>query len=188
MYVVSVDLYPSANRMTMALCRTLLIACVLNATSAVARGQSTAGPRACPTASEKTWDWVFARQQAAGFELAHPIGYREKNWESRSDSSVVSFALWRDAVTTVEFHQLRAPLNENDLPGITCELSTRSGSLPMRLERSTRKLYTGRDTVEFLGRGVFSTHTKMRMLVQIAAPDSMGMLEQLAILRTLHFP
>lgn len=113
--------------------------------------------------------------------------YREKDWGSRSDSSSFSFALWRDAVSTVDFRQLRTPLSENDIVGVPCQLHTRAGLLQMRLARSTRKLYTGRDTVEFVGAGIFTTRGKMRLLVRIEAPDSVGMLEQLAILRTVHF-
>jgi hypothetical protein len=44
-----------------------------------------------------------------------------------------------------------------------------------------------RDTVYFIAKGVFTPTGKPRMLVELGAPDSTGLLEQMALLRTIRF-
>jgi hypothetical protein len=48
-------------------------------------------------------------------------------------------------------------------------------------------LWDGRDTLYFAGKAIIAHTGKPSMLVDIGAPDSSGLLEQMAILRTIRF-
>jgi hypothetical protein len=124
-----------------------------------------------------------------GIEIKHPADFREKHWESRSDTSGVALAFWRDAVSTVEFNEFQGFwAHQGPNPSVApCLLQTRSAPLQLHLERTVRTLSTGRDTVYFVAKGIFTPAGKPRILVELAAPDSTELLEQMAMLRTIRF-
>jgi len=124
-----------------------------------------------------------------GIEIKHPADYPEKHWESRSDSSGIQLAFRRSAARRVEFNEFqgfwarRGP-NPSVAP---CLLRTRSAPLQLHIERTLTTLWTGRDTVYFVAKAVFRPAGRPRMLVELGAPDSTGLLEQMAMLRTIRF-
>ena len=169
--------------------KSFLLACVVSGNGVAAQGTPTPSIRECPTGAVDTSAWLLTRDSAVGIEIKHPADYREKHWESRSDSSGVQVAFRRDAVSRVEFNEFqgfwarRGP-NPSVAP---CLLQTRSAPLQLHLERTVRTLWTGRDTVYFVAKGLFRPAGKPRILVELGAPDSTGLVEQLAMLRTMRF-
>jgi hypothetical protein len=169
--------------------RRVLLACAVSGNCVAAQGTATSSIRECPSAAVDTSAWLLTRDSAVGIEIKYPADYQEKHWESRSDSSGAQVAFWRDAVSTVEFNEFqgfwarRGP-NPSVAP---CLLRTRSAPLQLHLERTVRTLWTGRDTVYFVAKGVFRPAGRPRMLVELGAPDSTALLEQLAMLRTIRF-
>jgi hypothetical protein len=151
--------------------------------------QAQTSPPACPVALADTSDWVLSRNQDVGIELKHPADYREIHMDSRSDTSGVEMALWRNAVSTVEIHEPRGFWSgHRPNPSVApCLLQMHSAVLRLHVERTVRTLWTGRDTVYFVAKGFFTPTGKPQMLVEIGAPDSTGLLEQMAILRTIRF-
>ncbi len=129
---------------------------------AIAQTPRTTTSRDCPTSSVDESSWVLARDSSTGIEMKHPADYREKRWESRSDTSGVTIAFWRNAVSRIEvnelqgFYRSRAP-NASVAP---CLIQTRSAPLQMHLERTTRKLWNGKDTVYFVGKGIVAPSGK----------------------------
>ena len=176
--------------MSRAQIRRVLLACAaVSGNCVAAQGTPTPSMRECPTAAADTSAWLLTRDSAVGIEIKHPTDYAEKHWESRSDSSGVQMAFWRDAVSRVEFNEFqgfwarRGP-NPSVAP---CLLRTRSAPLQLHLERTVRTLWTGRDTVYFVANGIFTPAGRPRMLVELGAPDSTALMEQLAMLRTIRF-
>jgi hypothetical protein len=167
----------------------LMLASVLTVSGVASQGQPKPKPRRCPVVSVDTSAWMLARDPSVGIEIKHPADYREKHWESRSDSSGVALSLWRNAVSTIDFNEFhgfytrRGP-NPSVVP---CRLAMRSGELALHVERSASTLPSGRDTLYYLAKGIFTPTGKPPMLFEINASDSTALLEQMAILRTIRF-
>ena len=124
-----------------------------------------------------------------GIEISHPTDYREKHWESRSDPSGLALSFWRNAVSHIDFNEFRgsAAARGSKISGAPCLLRMRSGVMALHIERTVRTLWNGRDTLYFAGKAMFTPAGKPRMLVELGAPDSTGLLEQMAMLRTIRF-
>jgi hypothetical protein len=143
----------------------------------------------CPVAQVDTSEWVLSRNQDVGIELKHPEDYREIRWGSRSDTSGAAVAYWRSAASTIDFHETSGLL-PNRRPGQSvapCLLHMRTAVLPLYIQRTVTTVWTGRDTVYFIAKGTFTLPGNRRILTEIGAPDSTGLLEQMAILRTIRF-
>jgi hypothetical protein len=163
------------------------LACALVAKGVAAQGQPK--PRDCPVGVVDTSAWMLTRDRGVGIEIKHPADYRAKHWESRSDTSGVTIAFWRNAASRIEFHELGGFWSTQGpkLSVPPCRLEMRSATLALHLERTVRTLWDGRDTLYFVAKGIFTPAGKPRVLVELGAPDSTGLLEQIAILRTIRF-
>lgn len=173
--------------MSKAFLESLVFSCVLCVSGLAAQRQPK--PPECPAAALDTSAWVLTKDPNIGIEIKHPADYREKHWESRSDTSGVTLAFWRNAVSTIDinefqgFYSTRGP--KESVP--PCLLHTRSGDLSLHIENTTRRLWSGRDTLYIVGKAIIAPTGKPRMLLESGAPDSTGLLEQLMMLRTIRF-
>lgn len=145
--------------------------------------------RECPVVAVDTSAWVLTRDPAIGIEIKHPADYEAIHWGSRSDTSGVSIAFRRNAVSTININELqgfystRAPKASVQ----PCVLRMRSGVLALHVERTVSTRWDGRDTLYFASKAILTPTGKPRMLVDLGAPDSTALLEQMAILRTIRF-
>lgn len=145
--------------------------------------------RACPEVPADTSAWVTTTDRDVGIEIKHPADYREIHMGSRSDTAGLEMALWRHAVSRIEVHEPRG-FWSNDKPNLSvapCLVRMRSAILALHIERTLRRLWSGRDSVYFVAKGFLKPPGKPQMVVDLGAPDSTGLLEQMAILRTIRF-
>jgi len=161
--------------------------CVLGVSGLAAQGQPK--PPECPVAAIDTAAWVLTKDPAIGIEMKHPTDYREIHWTSRSDTSGVSLAFRRNAANTIDinefqgFYSTRGP--QPSVP--PCLLRTRSGELALHVEPTYTINSDGSHSPYLIGKAIISPTGKPRMLVEIGAPDSTALFEQMMMLRTIEF-
>ena len=167
---------------------TFVLTCVVSGVG-VAQVSAKPKPRECPVVAADTSAWVLTKDPDVGIEIKHPVDYRVKRWESRSDSSGVAIAFWRNAVSTIDINEFQGFYRRQGPPErvAPCVLRMRSGVLALHVERTARTLWDGRDTIYFATKAILTPTGKPRMLVDLGAPDSTALLEQMAILRTIRF-
>jgi hypothetical protein len=142
---------------------------------------------ACPSAAVDTSGWVTATDFSVGVQLKHPADYREKHWESRSDTTDVNLAFWRNAVSTIEFHKPDAFGARRVPPSAApCILEMPTGTMPLYFGRQETVLYSGQRALYYTATGLLAVIGKPLLHVELDAPDSTGLMEQLAILQTMR--
>jgi hypothetical protein len=164
----------------------LVLIGALSVGARVTQAQSKAGK--CPSASADTASWMRDTSRDLGIEIQHPTDYRKKRWESRSDTTGIALSFWRYAVTRIDFNEFRGIYSgegpDRSLP--PCVLQMHGASMSLYIGRSPSTLPSGRDTLYYRARGLLSLPGKPRILVELNATDSTGILEQLTILRTIR--
>jgi hypothetical protein len=167
---------------------TFVLTCVVTG-AAVAQVPANARPRECPVVAADMSAWVTTKDPDVGIEIKHPADYEVKHWGSRSDSSGVSLAFRRNAVSTININELQGFYSTRGPKASVapCVLRMRSGELALHVERTVSTRWDGRDTLYFASKAILTPAGKPRMLVDLGAPDSTSLLEQMAILRTIRF-